>query len=749
MGMKQVSNALEIGTTNTLLQLSALQSIVNTFSSVSSILRAIMRRYRPLSQSVLDAVCEHIPSPAMASSTIRNHIFTLKSGNHTNFQEIQNAVHRCSTNAPTVAHVCKFLSANVSDVSDPDISFDNPTILLGLARVLSGTLYTKDVLYYIYGPKYQETNTIQRSIRLYVLMGSSFVRVKSVPAGHICAIYNLEDLQLKTLTLCDKEGGMPLCGFGNTGLQPLVKVNVEPVVASDTDTLERGLMKLSLADSSVQVTATARGERLLACLGEIHLEQSINDLETIYCSNNEKQIPLRISDPIVEFGESTSWFIDEMDHNSFCDSEELPLRQVNIPPYCDEEGLGNAWRGRCRSILSGRSAAISLRVVPLSRLVYDCIQQKEIIEESEEYLIEMGKALNINKDNAIDILNELISRVCALDANGNAMMETSGIQKGENVRGIETDKNGEIYTPPLKETVESQVSQASQTNDAFIKYENIKSYIKYGTILQQTSIDESAMQVWKTQMRGSVVAGFQLAMRSGPLCEEPLYGVLVVLEGVEIALTTKSKQSQQSQHSQQSHQSHQSQQSQQSQQLTEYETSKVIVGGMIITILRSAIRCALLTRPVRIMESHLKLTLHSSLAGLGPLYAVLSKRRGRVLTDTMVDGTDLIRITATIPQAESFRLSQELLEKSSGEVTAPELVFSHWSILEEDPFWIPTSLEEREDYGEIVMNGDLSTGVGNNALRYIRMTRKRKGLLVDSSKIVVAAEKQRTLGMNK
>ena len=60
------------------------------------------------------------------------------------------------------------------------------------------------------------------------------------------------------------------------------------------------------------------------------------------------------------------------------------------------------------------------------------------------------------------------------------------------------------------------------------------------------------------------------------------------------------------------------------------------------------------TRPARLVEGHLKLTLHSSLAGLGSLHAVLSKRRGKVITDEMVDGTDLIQVTATIPQVESF-----------------------------------------------------------------------------------------------
>ena len=53
------------------------------------------------------------------------------------------------------------------------------------------------------------------------------------------------------------------------------------------------------------------------------------------------------------------------------------------------------------------------------------------------------------------------------------------------------------------------------------------------------------------------------------------------------------------------------------------------------------------------------------------------------------------------------------MKKSSGEVTAPELVFSHWEVLNEDPFWIPTTEEEREDYGQNLQTGDSSTGLDN------------------------------------
>jgi len=529
-------------------------------------------------------------------------------------------------------------------------------------------------------------------------------------------------------------------------------------------------MKLSLADASVQVTATSRGERLLACLGEIHLEQSINDLENIYCSTgaknnsigdiNSNKIKLRISDPIVEFGETTAWFENEiMDYENFIvDAErQPPLRQVTVPPYCDEEGLGSACRGRSRSVLSGRGAAISLRVIPLSRLVYESLKEKSLVEGSAEDIVHLGRALNIassSDGNAETIFNTILSWVCDLDANGNALIETSGVKSGNNIKSVITENGGEIYNPPprngprkqktLNENKYEEVHE-DMNDDSFKKYKTVQSLIRNmnknldekETWQEEAEADRFAIDVWKSQMRGSAVAGFELAMRSGPLCEEALYGILVILEGVEIAVT-KSERAQSIISN-----------DKEKENALFFHTSKSMIGGMVVSTLRSGIRSALLTRPVRLMEGHLKLTLHSSLAGLGALYAVLTKRRGSVLSDKMVDGTDLILITASLPKAESFRLSSELLEKSSGEVTAPELVFSHWALLDEDPFWIPTSLEEREDYGEIVSNGDSSTGLDNNALRYIRMTRKRKGLIVDSNKIIIAAEKQRTLGMNK
>ena len=161
------------------------------------------------------------------------------------FDKIREAVRRCDASdaAPTVAHVCKFTSVSRLAVADSDLPVpmshpdgSSTNVILGIARVLSGTLRTDGAEYYAFGPRYEwkedgKDRVPKQRIRCYLLMGSSFVKVDCVPAGHVCAVYNLEHLQWKTVTLCDQLECMPLRGF-DFGLQPLVKVNVEPLLAS-------------------------------------------------------------------------------------------------------------------------------------------------------------------------------------------------------------------------------------------------------------------------------------------------------------------------------------------------------------------------------------------------------------------------------------------------------------------------------------------------------------------------------------
>lgn len=776
-----VMNAMQVGSTtaptaapslqvpNTIEEMQQILSKSNA-SSEETILRALLRRHRPLSDAVLDAVCDVCPSPAQASSKFRTsplslipRVESLSDENvKAEFDNVQNAVKECLQSSDpsdaTVAHCCKFISTDRAHINDPELfsHLDSLAgedgadvtagIILGVARVMCGTLCSKDVEYYCFGPKHKDAvseNVPKREVRLYLIMGSAYIRVNKVPAGHICALHGLEELQLKTVTLSSSRCGMPLNAF-NQGLQPLVKVNVEAVSNADTAALERGLAKLSLADAAVEVTATAKGERILACLGEIHLEQSIIDLRNVYIG---KEIELRISKPIVDFRESTTWFdnneADDFQH--FYKLDNAILRQNLMPPYCEEDGLIYANNGRSRAIVSGRGIALHVRALPLSNQIHSCLENKSFQESCSDELRKLARALNMkNLDAPQEIFKKLLELSASIDKNGNAIIQSEALNSGLCVKGVVcrpkepkevfvVPKAGELTQTEAGESKEEKAGESGapvKTNIAKEDYEDMIKRISDGhdPDVELSLKDSKTFNIWKNEFRGSLIGGFQSGCASGPLCEEPVRGVLIVLEGVEIAMYERRKKTGTE---------------------DDYNIANPITGGMVVAALRTGIRTALLTRPARLMEGHLKLTLHSSLSGLGPLYEVLSKRRGKVLSDTMVEGTDLISIEATLPQFESFGLTSELMKRSSGEVTAPELIFSHWEMLDEDPFWIPTSREDREEYGEIVNNGDISTGLANNALKFIRLVRNRKGLIVDSHKIVVNGEKQRTLARKK
>lgn len=95
----------------------------------------------------------------------------------------------------------------------------------------------------------------------------------------------------------------------------------------------------------------------------------------------------------------------------------------------------------------------------------------------------------------------------------------------------------------------------------------------------------------------------------------------------------------------------------------------------------------------------------------------------------------------------------DIRTRTSG-AASPQLIFSgyvplalsihllmvrvyRYEMLDQDPFWVPTTEEELEDLGE---KADRS----NVAKTYMDAVRERKGLFVDR-KIVAFAEKQRTL----
>jgi len=143
------------------------------------------------------------------------------------------------------------------------------------------------------------------------------------------------------------------------------------------------------------------------------------------------------------------------------------------------------------------------------------------------------------------------------------------------------------------------------------------------------------------------------------------------------------------------------------------------------------------------MEPVYQCVLQCSSEMLGPLFPVLSKRRGTVVKDDLREGTQIFDVTAFLPVATSFGFAADL-RKNTGGAANPQLLFSHFAVIAEDPFWTPSTVEELEDYGD----GNALDAVPNVARDLITSLRVRKGLAVDQ-KIIKDATKQRTLAKKK
>ena len=248
---------------------------------------------------------------------------------------------------------------------------------------------------------------------------------------------------------------------------------------------------------------------------------------------------------------------------------------------------------------------------------------------------------------------------------------------------------------------------------------------------------------WKIWYRfhNSVVAGFDLCTSSGPLMQEPLHGVCFSLTHISVPLSFCVKiltrcevESVLS-----------------VDRLSDWdvvprsedsESSNSMLSGKLISEVRDFLRIAMLSCPLRIVEPIYDCSLQCEQTQIGNLYAVLTKRRGTVYKEEIIEGTMLFLLSAYLPVSESFGFAQELLKKTSGSGTTPQLKFSHWEVIKQDPFWRPVTAEELEEFGEV-------SNLEHNLPRImIDQVRKRKGLPIEE-KVVVFAEKQRTLNKKK
>lgn len=206
-----------------------------------------------------------------------------------------------------------------------------------------------------------------------------------------------------------------------------------------------------------------------------------------------------------------------------------------------------------------------------------------------------------------------------------------------------------------------------------------------------------------------VVNAFNSCCKAGPLCEEPLKNCAFVIKKFEVAHD-------------------------------EILDSTTKTSVNIESTLSAAFREAFEKQQQRLMEPMFTTSIQVNTNILGKVYSVVSKRHGKVLDAVGMDEQEKsFLVKAQIPVVESTGFANEIRKTTSGQAI-PTLKFSHFEIIDGDPFYEPVEDDEDEE--------DVNVESAIRATKLRKAIRKRKGLHVEEQ-VVVHGEKQRTLNKKK
>ena len=119
---------------------------------------------------------------------------------------------------------------------------------------------------------------------------------------------------------------------------------------------------------------------------------------------------------------------------------------------------------------------------------------------------------------------------------------------------------------------------------------------------------------------------------------------------------------------------------------------------------------------------------------------LLSKRRGTIREEDVISN-ELWCLRAQLPAASALGFGEALLEWTSGGASVPQLIPAGFQLLDEDPFWAPTTEDEREEHGD---NAEKLFADNNRARNMLNAVRRRKGLPYEAKTLDRAAEAQKS-----
>ena len=720
-----------------------------------AVLQAVFSAWLPLSTALLVSVIEYLPSPQDAQAVRMPEMINESPGAGSVAQTVRNAVVKFENqdSSPVVAYVSKMVaipeselpkgkrrngttlspeearemarrkraeianaqaeaagSESVSEITNgisttrvggeeeeeatPEQP-DDPEHLIGFARLYSGSLSVSDEVYVLppkFTPAYPHAPPEPKLVpikALYLLMGRALEPLQTVPAGVVFGVEGLEGHILKTGTLCSQlQGGVNLAGVTMTS-QPIVRVALEPVNPLDLNKMIKGLKMLEQSDPCAMYEQLESGEHVILTAGELHLERCLKDLRERYA-----KCEIQAGEPIVPYRET------------IVKAEEMePPKNKDLP------------RGTILATTASKTLSVRLSVRPLPEKITDFLIQngasirkfyaeRKAQEESGTKEIERKPA---EDDSHLgDQAGHERGALSVLDFRAKLETAFDEIKEEREVWRKVVPKVSGFGPRRVGPNIFIDATGTDTCKRFLVEHDEEENGDGDEDQPEQTTTEASTPQ----DFSDTISHAFQLATAQGPLCREPTQGVAVFLEEV---LHSPSA--------------------------TMDPPDSGRLTGELISSIRSAIGAAFLDWSPRILLAMYSCTIQATPEVLGRVYAVLTRRRGSILSESLLEGTPYFTIEARLPVAESFGFSDEIRKRTSG-LAQPMLRFTGFEVLDDvDPFWVPKTEEELEDLGEW---GDRE----NVAKKYVDAVRRRKGLLVKGSRGGRDAEKQKTLKTN-
>jgi elongation factor 2 len=260
------------------------------------VLKTIMMKFLPASETLLEMIVLQLPSPKKAQAYRAEMLY---SGEPSETDRFFMGIKNCDQTAPLMLYISKMVPT-----ADKGRFFAFGRIFSG--KVKSGQKCRIMGNNYHAGKKTDlfDDKPIQRTV---LMMGRYQEAVEDMPCGNVCGLVGVDKYIIKSATITDS-GCADACPLRDMkySVSPVVRVAVEAKNPADLPKLVEGLKRLAKSDPLVVCSIEESGEHIVAGAGELHLEICLKDLQDDFMNG----APLRISEPVVSFRETVS---DESD----------------------------------------------------------------------------------------------------------------------------------------------------------------------------------------------------------------------------------------------------------------------------------------------------------------------------------------------------------------------------------------------------------------------------------------------------